>query len=123
MDCANATVENFDVLKTEKTFGCYRFQVEGYSELPSSVGESSESPEFVVAGHTWQLRIFPGGSANNHKDFISFYLASKSDKVARASYKLSIINQISNGQDETFTSSGIRTFEAKDLQVLFYSNR
>ena len=54
---------------------------------------SSESPEFDLCGHVWQLRIFPGGSLEAHKGHLSFYLASKSSRQARASYKLSVLCQ------------------------------
>lgn len=103
--------------KVQKKVGFYCFRIDGYSGLSTRVGDSVESPEFNLCGHTWQLRIFPGGSLDVHKGFVSFYLASKCNKVARASYKLSIINQIPGGDDETFSSSGIRIFEAKGAQV------
>lgn len=63
------------------------------------------------------MRIFPGGSLESHKDFVSFYLASKSNRMSRASYKLIVLNQIIGGEDETFSSSGIRIFEARGVQV------
>lgn len=52
-----------------------------------------------------------------HKGYISYYLASKSNRVARASYKLSILSQVLGSPDEVFVSSGVRTFEAKGVQV------
>lgn len=103
--------------KINKIFGSYRFRIEGYSGINNSIGDSIESPEFRLCGYTWQLRIFPGGSTFNHRDYISFYLASKSSRVARASYKLCILNQIIGGEDEIFASSCVRTFEAKGDQV------
>ena len=143
-----------------KLLGAFTFRIEGYSGLSTAVGGSSESPEFDLCGHVWQLRIFPGGSLEAHKGHLSFYLASKSPRQARASYKLSVLCQHSpssangaagdtrsswltgpssanpstvnpapaprtvdqsplvvEGRDETFSSSGIRVFEAKGLQV------
>jgi hypothetical protein len=105
------------VSRVKKLYGTYRFRVEGFSGLPNRVGESVESPEFSLCGHVWQLRIFPGGSLEQHEGFLSFYLASKSNKIARASYKLSIVNQIIGGEDETFSSTAIRIFEPKGVQV------
>ena len=109
--------EKCSVSKVQKSTGIYRFQVEGYSGLSTRVGDSIESPEFTLCAYTWQLRIFPGGSLDNHKGYLSYYLASKSHKVARASYKLSVINQVMGGEDESFCSSGARIFEAKGVQV------
>ena len=48
---------------------------------------------------------------------MSYYLASKSNRVARATYKLAVVNQIIGGNDEVFASSGVRVFEAKGVQV------
>jgi hypothetical protein len=103
--------------RVQKQSGSYTFRIEGYSGLTASVGVSTESPEFRLCGHLWQLRIFPGGSLEAHKNFVSYYLASKSARQARASYKLSVMSQINGGTDETFCSSGVRLFEAKGTQI------
>jgi hypothetical protein len=102
--------------RVHRTSGTFTFRIEGYGGLSTRVGESAESPEFELCGHMWQLRIFPGGSLEVHRGHLSFYLASKSTKIARASYKLSVVNQ-AGGSDETFTSSGVRVFEAKGVQI------
>jgi hypothetical protein len=101
----------------QKVTGTYSFQINGYSGLTNKVGDSTESPEFLICGHVWQLRIFPNGSLEAHKGFVSYYLASKSDKQARALYVLYLINQIPGLEDEKFASSGVRTFEPKGIQV------
>lgn len=54
--------DKYSVARVQKSVGTYRFRIEGYSGLSVKVGESVESPEFQLCGHTWQLRIFPGGS-------------------------------------------------------------
>lgn len=109
--------EKESVAKVQRSSGIFRFQVEGYSGVSTRIGDSIESPEFGLCGYTWQLRIFPGGSLEAHKGYLSFYLASKSNQVARATYKLSVINQMIGGEDESFSSSGVRIFEAKGVQV------
>ena len=74
--------------------------------------------KFELCGYLWQLRIFPGGSLEAHKKYLSFYLASKANKSARASYKLIAKNQaVGSGSDEVFVSSGVRLFEAKGVQI------
>ena len=113
--------------KVQKLIGSYTFRIERYSGLSTQVGTSTESPEFDLCGHIWQLRIFPGGSLELHKGYLSYYLASKSTRQARASYRLSVLNQLnssldsqqaqSSSKDESFSSSGVRVFEAKGLQV------
>ena len=131
--------EKMSTGKVRKLQGSYLFRVEGFSGLATNVGTSTESPEFDLCSHVWQLRIFPGGSLEAHKGYISYYLASKSSRQARASYKLSILCHYnpdgsttqslltnrgttgtpaaSNPRDESFSSSGVRVFEAKGLQV------
>ena len=106
--------------------GNFIFEVDGYSALPDEVGDTVESPEFELCQRTWQLRIFPGGSLQAHKGYLSFYLASKSTVVSRASYKLIIVRQPVNSEDdyrnqpltdEVFSSTGIRKFEARGVHV------
>jgi hypothetical protein len=109
--------ERSSVSTVKKSCGSYQFRIEGFSTVPNRIGESIESPEFTLCSHIWQLRIFPGGSLEQHKGFLSFYLASKSTKMARANYTLSIVNQIIDGEDESFASTAIRVFEPKGDQV------
>jgi hypothetical protein len=109
--------EKASVSRVKRAAGIYSFRIEGYSGLSAKVGDSTESPEFEICGHLWQLRIFPGGSLDAHRTYVSYYLASKSMKSAKASYKLSVCTQVSGGADECFASSGVRLFEAKGLQI------
>ena len=109
--------EKASVSRVKKAAGIYSFRIEGYSGLSSKVGDSTESPEFDLCGHLWQLRIFPGGSLEAHRTYVSYYLASKSTQSAKASYKLSVCSQAPGGTDESFASSGVRLFEAKGLQI------
>ena len=102
---------------TIKSSGSYTFRVEGYSGLISKVGESVESPEFILCDRLWQIRIFPGGSLEKHKNYVSYYIASKSPQSAKASYKLSICSQVYGGIDACFTSAGIRSFEARGPRI------
>lgn len=112
--------EKFAVSRVKKSYGSYSYSIEGFSGLTAVPGECIESPEFFLCGHIWQLRIFPGGSADNHREYVSFYLASKSTRVAKANYKLIVQNQILGLEDETFTSNGVRIFEPKGTQVSKY---
>jgi hypothetical protein len=108
--------ERMATSRVHKASGTFTFRIEGYAGLSTRVGESAESPEFELCGHIWQLRIFPGGSLDIHRGYMSFYLASKSSRTARASYKLMVCSQV-NGNDEVFVSSGVRVFEAKGIQI------
>lgn len=109
--------EKMSVSKVKIVQGSYMFRIEGFSTLSNRVGDSIESPEFSLCTHDWQLRIFPGGSLESHRGYISFYLASKSTRMARASYKLQVLSQLQGGIHETFVSSGVRVFEPKGVQV------
>jgi hypothetical protein len=52
--------EKASTSRVKRTSGTYSFRIEGFSGLSNRVGDSTESPEFDLCGHTWQLRIFPG---------------------------------------------------------------
>ena len=110
--------EKGNVSRVKKSLGCYEFRIEDFTGLSTKVSNCVESPEFNLCGLTWQLRIFPGGSLENHKDYLSFYLASKSNRSARASYKLIVVNQMEGLPDEVVRSSGVKVFEAKSSQVI-----
>ena len=115
-----ATDEKHSTGRVRKLVGQFTFKINGYSGLSTVVGASTESPEFDLCGHVWQLRIFAGGSLEAHKGYLSYYLASKSTRQARASYRLSVVNQGNPpdpSKDESFSSSGVRVFEAKGVQV------
>jgi hypothetical protein len=114
------TDEKHSTGKVRKLNGSFTFRVQGYSGLPQAIGVSTESPEFDLCGHVWQLRIFSGGSLDAHRGYLSYYLASKSTRQARASYKLIVVHQSDPpdpSKDESFSSSGVRVFEAKGVQV------
>lgn len=103
--------------RVKQTKGTYSFCIEGYSGLSDAVSDSVESPEFVLCDYTWQLRVFPGGSLDAHRGYLSFYLASKSDRDARISYKLSVVNHILGLESESFSSPSARTFSAIGSKV------
>lgn len=86
--------EKGSTYRVKRSTGIYSFRIEGFSGLSTRAGDSTESPEFDLCGHTWQLRIFPGGSLSAYKGFLSYYLASKSTRPARASYKLILCRQL-----------------------------
>ena len=67
--------------------------------------------------HLFLLLYYLGGSLEAHKGNLSYYLASKSSRSARASYKLIVSSQLSGGTEECFASSGVRLFEAKGVQI------
>ena len=78
----------------QRSSGSFSFKVKGFGALPDKVGDSTESPEFELCRRKWQMRIFPNGSLVSHVGYISFYLASKSSILTRASYKLVVVNQV-----------------------------
>ena len=82
------------ISRTINNQGTYTWTLMGYSTMSDRVGDIIESPEFEVCGKTWQLRIFPGGSLTAHAGYMSYYLASKSSTMTRASYKLMILSQL-----------------------------
>ncbi len=95
--------------------GSFVFRIEGYGWLNSRIGDYTESPVFEVCEHLWLLRIYPGGSLEAHKEYLSYFLVNMSDRVTRACCKIYVVNQFGEN-DEMFESVGIRVFEKSGLQ-------
>lgn len=57
----------------------------GFEGLPSRIGQDFvHSPDFSCLGHTWFLRIYPGGSSESDGGKVSIYLHHKSTGPIRA---------------------------------------
>lgn len=117
MPISSSIEEKSCLSRVDRKFGRFSYHILDFSSLSTEIGCAVEGPDFELCGHVWQLRIFPGGSLPQHKTFVSYYLASKSTKDARASYRLAILNQIGGGENKSYSSNGCRLFKAKNDQV------
>ena len=54
--------------------------VHGFTSLPSVRGEAVDSPEFVLLGNQWLLRIYPGGDDDAEEGMVFIYLENRSNK-------------------------------------------
>ncbi len=96
--------------KVKAMTGSFAYRFERYGRFNTRIGDSTISPKFELYGHLWQFRIFPGGSFDSEKEYLSLYLESNSNRVAKASCELFVVNQM-GGNDEMF-SGGVRRFQA-----------
>ncbi len=72
--------------------GSCEFKIEGYSKLMKNVGQHPiKSPTFHVGETSWGILFYPDGETSESKEFVSFYLANKTEKVVEASYKLTLV--------------------------------
>jgi hypothetical protein len=64
--------------------------VHGFPSLSSEQEEFVDSPEFMLVGNQWRLKIYPGGDYDAAEGMVSLYLANKSDKSIEVDYALSV---------------------------------
>jgi hypothetical protein len=64
--------------------------VHGFGSLPSEQDEFVDSPEFMLLGNPWRLRVYPGGSAGEKEGRVSIGLWNHSDKAIEIHYGFSI---------------------------------
>lgn len=117
MSMPSRVEEKSCISKVDRKFGRFSYQINDFSSLSTVVGCAAEGPDFELCGYSWQLRLFPGGSLVQHQGYLSLYLASKSCRDCRASYKLSIVNQLYPGENRSYSSNGWRLFKARADQV------
>uniref|UniRef100_A0A0N5BHP4 MATH domain-containing protein n=1 Tax=Strongyloides papillosus TaxID=174720 RepID=A0A0N5BHP4_STREA len=75
----------------------YECSIENFSQRPEKTGERIESPTCVVGNNdeisVWCLYIYPHGSNESSKDFVSVYLTLlEPDRAKVKYYKLSILD-------------------------------
>jgi hypothetical protein len=85
----------------------------GFGSLPSEQDEFVDSPEFMLLGNQWLLRVFPGGDDDEDAEegMVSLELWNKSDKSIKIYYGFSVNN--GNGKQVAYGRSDVpRTFSA-----------
>lgn len=90
---------------TEAETGTHSFKIVWYS-LKKGFGfdKSIRSTTFTVGGYDWAIRFYPDGMSEVTKEYTAVYLVLMSKKAeVRASYGLSLVNQIT-GLPETLCS-------------------
>ena len=79
----------------ETAHGAHLFRIEGYSLYEGfGVGKAIRSSNFAVGGHNWCLYFYPDGDREDSKDWVSAFVALKTDDVvARAVIDLALVDQ------------------------------
>eukprot|EP00956_Cyclotella_meneghiniana_P004957 scaffold6105_cov23-Cyclotella_meneghiniana.AAC.1 len=69
-----------------------------FLDLSDTKGEDNfvYSPKFKCFGHTWRLRVFPGGDNASDDGYVSAYLYNRSDEKITADWKLILLNADGN---------------------------
>jgi hypothetical protein len=77
--------------------------VHGFGSLPSEQDEFVDSPEFMLVGNPWRLRVYPGGSDCEKEGRVSIGLWNHSDKAIEIHYGFSINDE--NGKQVAYRIS------------------
>lgn len=75
--------------------------VHGFARLSSAQGAFMESPEFMLLGNQWCLRIYPGGIADADEGKTSLFLFKRSDKAIEVEYDFRVND--GNGKQVAYT--------------------
>ncbi|WVZ93114.1 hypothetical protein U9M48_039120, partial [Paspalum notatum var. saurae] len=96
---------------TEVETATHSFKIVGYTlNKGMGVGESIQSGTFAVGGYDWAICFYPDGCGWVSKDYAVVYLKllSKTAKVLRASYNLSLVNQTTGLPEIVFSATNAR---------------
>lgn len=102
---------------TEAETGTHSFKIVGYS-LKKGFGfrKSIQSGTFTVGGYDWAIQFYPDGVNDLTKGYTAVYLVLVSKKVeVRASYVLSLVNQITGLPENLFSETTTRVFSDANL--------
>ncbi|WVZ50311.1 hypothetical protein U9M48_001577 [Paspalum notatum var. saurae] len=74
--CDVTISRKFHAVVTKFTAGSHILTVDGYSKTAAafSVGESIESDQFAVGGHTWDMMLYPRGQEEGDADGIAVFI-------------------------------------------------
>ena len=61
-----------------------------FMTLPTTKNEAVYSPEFSCAGHSWQLKMFPGGESESEDGMVAVYLISMTPSKIAVSFSIKI---------------------------------
>lgn len=90
----------------------------GVSGFPNRVGAFTSSPSVDLDGKLWAVRLYPGGYDESAAGFMSCLLALESVGNARASFKISVLNQ-KGWKDHHYSSDGVKDFcKSSDLNLI-----
>ena len=85
----NATVSAAPPPQQWKTF---YFNVQSFSDLPTTTGHYFSTPEFSCNGHDWRLYIYPGGDEDAGEGYVSIFLNHHWEGEFINEYELMIID-------------------------------
>ena len=87
-----------------------------FADLTTATDEEVESSEFLCFGHTWRVRLYPGGHADSDEGMVAAFLWHLSKSPITVVWSLSIRN--SRGKEVAHSAPDIDEF---DIQSLFAS--
>ena len=62
----------------------------GFADLSSTRNKCVRSPKFLLFGHKWQLRLYPGGKTNSPEGYVALSLFTMSNSDIEISYGYSV---------------------------------
>jgi hypothetical protein len=74
-----------------------------FESLSAERDEFVASPEFMLLGNQWRMRLYPGGSASAAEGMVSLGLWNKSDKAIEIDYGFSVNDE--NGKQVIYEHS------------------
>jgi hypothetical protein len=81
----------------------------GLSGYPDEMGSFTTSPLVELDDQLWSVRLYPGGIDEDSRGFLSCYVTYESRGRIRASYKISLVNQM-GWKNHVHNSEGVKTF-------------
>ncbi|KAI3840382.1 hypothetical protein MKW92_035557 [Papaver armeniacum] len=83
----------------ETVKGCHEFRIQGYSLAKGmGVGKSMLSGRFTVGGYDWVIQLYPDGSSEYYKEYVSLFVKLVSPtKPVRALYEFKLLDQTGKG--------------------------
>ena len=62
----------------------------GFADLSTTRNKCVKSPKFLLFGHKWQLRLYPGGKTNSREGYVALSLFTMSNSGIEISYGYSV---------------------------------
>ena len=70
--------------------GNYKVRFHGFENLTTIRNEYVISPEFTCFGHTWCLKLYPGGAVDSNDGKVGIFLQNMSNKSIKVQFGLSV---------------------------------
>lgn len=95
--------------KMRKSLVSFTAVFNGISGFPAEVGMYTSSPIVELEERQWSLRIYPGGKDATSAGYISCFVSYESRGKTRASYRLTLCNQM-GWKNHSVSSDSVKNF-------------